>query len=99
MKQTIPHGEVLSKFVKTKSWSYFHIYTDRKDEYIPYDALSDNPNYQESYRKALDLAGEWIMGGAQNIRVWRVEESEDYRDGSINQDKEELILSIGDPPE
>lgn len=98
MKATL--NNVLPKFVKTAEFHYYHIFTDNKDEYINIEKESILPhiNKASALKMVMEMISKWKESGAENIRVYEVEEWEDYRDGNVELIKEDCIYSIGNYP-
>lgn len=98
MKMTL--NNVLSKFVKNKNYHYFHVFADHKDSHftINNESVLPHVNRISALQKAMNLVNEWKLKGEQNIRVYEVEEWEDYRDGKIEQINENCIYQTGEYP-
>ena len=87
-------NNVHPSLIKAPDYNYIHVFTDRKDEFF-----CTKDSYSDALLKALKLKNTWLKEGFKNIRIYYCEEYTDLQTAKIIQDKEELLLAIGDYPQ
>lgn len=92
MKAT--YNNVPEKYLKIDKYFYYHVFTDNEDAYFNILKLGEDL----ARKQAFDLKDEWVKDGCERVRVYIVEEEEDYRDGAIDKIREDCIFSLGDYP-
>lgn len=92
MKAT--YNNVPEKYLKVKRYYYYHVFTDNEDQYFDILELGQENAEVEAYAQM----EKWKAEGAENLRIYIVDEHEDYRDGHIETILEDCIYSEGNYP-
>lgn len=92
MKAT--YNNVPEKYLKLKRYHYFHVFTDNEDQYFDILTLGMENAEIEAYAQM----EKWKAEGAENLRIYIVDEQEDYRDGNIETFVEDCVYSEGNYP-
>ncbi len=87
-------NNVLPKYIKTQRWHYFHVFADNKDFYFDIEKMGKKTANSSAKSKILELK----TAGEKNIRMYEIEEQEDFRDGEILELKSDCIFQLGEYP-
>lgn len=85
---------VPKRFIIAPTWDYLHVFTDNQDVVFNTKELG----YGEARKQAFLYRDKLIAEGCERIRVYAISEWQDFRDGSIECDKEECLYALGEYP-
>ena len=90
----ITYNNVKASKLKTKTYHYYHAFTDNKD--VNFNVV--NQEGGEALRLAKEKIKEWKSSGETRLRIYEVIEIESHIDDSIDLVKEDCVFSEGEYP-